>query len=99
MQTISKSLLQTQYFKRLFTGSRLLSQCPLWAELCKTLMELRCKCFNTWCQHFSHIDYTWKHYAESRAPEKLIFTFQIRFINEDLVCMHCSSFIATGFTF
>lgn len=87
------SLLQTQYFKRLFIGSHLLSQRPLWAELCKTVMELRYECFNTWCQHFSHIDYTRKHYAESRAPEKLIFTFQIQFINEDLVCMHCSTFI------
>jgi hypothetical protein len=88
------SLLQTQYFKRLLTGSQLLSQCPLWAELCKTIMELRRKCFNTWCQqHFSHIDYTRKQYAKSRAPQKLIFTFKIRFINEDLVCMHCSSFI------
>jgi hypothetical protein len=109
MQTISKfitsdkryrnSLLQTQYFKCLCTGSHLLSQCPLLAELCKTIMELGCKSFNTWCQHFSHLDYRRKHYAKSRAPEKLIFTFQIRFINEDLVTMHCSSFIIIGVTF
>jgi len=46
------SLLQTQYFKRLCTGSHLLSQRPLLAELCKTIMELGCKCFNTWCQTY-----------------------------------------------
>ena len=39
------SLLQTQHFKRLFTGSHLSSQCRSWAELCKTIMELMCKVF------------------------------------------------------
>jgi hypothetical protein len=64
-------------------------------------MELRYKYFNTWCKqlYFSHIDYKRKHYDESRATDNLIFTFQIRFINVELICMHCSSFITIGFTF